>query len=390
MRCCAKGHKKKVGLLMSKVCIGVPVYNGSPYLRQSLDALLKQSYQDFRVIILDDGSTDDSFSQLQEYATADSRIALYQNQRRTGLIRAWNRVAELAGASGPPEYFAWYSDHDWVDQDWLEALVQSLDSDAEIVLAHSRTVLFNAAGDVQEMRPDGLDTASLPFMEAVRKVTVEAFGAGDAVYGVFRYKWLARIGFLPLEILPDRLLVSESFLHGAVKFVATTTRYRRDFIQENNQAMLQRQMINLFDSESSLPSTPYVSHATYLFRKALRMASTETDGARAEQRILHSLLYMQYIVGKNELMCEDERSRVDLRLRPYADFGFALMERDFSQMKRLATLQKRYAMVKVKYKARLASSESYCRKLEAREKRLWWCIGALLLMLCVVLLVLFV
>lgn len=375
---------------MSRVCIGVPVYNGSPYLRQSLHALLEQSYRDFRVIILDDGSTDDSFSQLQEYATADSRIALYQNPRRTGLIRAWNRVAELAAESGPPEYFAWYSDHDWVDQNWLETLVQALDHDAEIVLAHSRTVLFNAAGDMQEMRPDGLDTTSLPFLEAVRKVTVEAFGAGDAVYGVFRYKWLARIGFLPMEILPDRLLVSEAFLHGAVKFVATTTRYRRDFIQENNEAMLRRQMVNLFDSESSLPTAPYVSHATYLFRKALRMAGLETEGGRAEQRMLHALLYMQYIVGKNEQVCEDERSRADLQLLPYADFGFALLERDFSQMKRLATLQKRYAMVKVKYKARLSLSEAYCRKMEAREKCLWWCIGALLLMLCVAWLVLFV
>ena len=47
---------------MVKVSIGVPVYNANEYLRECLDSILNQTFQDFEVLLVDDGSTDGSYN----------------------------------------------------------------------------------------------------------------------------------------------------------------------------------------------------------------------------------------------------------------------------------------------------------------------------------------
>ena len=58
---------------MVKISIGVPVYNVAKYLRQCLDSIVKQTFTDFEVIMVDDGSTDNSFNICQEYVAKDAR-----------------------------------------------------------------------------------------------------------------------------------------------------------------------------------------------------------------------------------------------------------------------------------------------------------------------------
>lgn len=52
---------------MVKVSIGVPVYNANEYLRECLDSILNQTFQDFEVLLVDDGSTDGSYNICYEY-----------------------------------------------------------------------------------------------------------------------------------------------------------------------------------------------------------------------------------------------------------------------------------------------------------------------------------
>lgn len=69
-----------------KVAIIVPVYNVASYLRECLDSILTQTYTNFTVFAVDDGSTDESGAILDEYAATDTRIvAIHQKkqQRRT-------------------------------------------------------------------------------------------------------------------------------------------------------------------------------------------------------------------------------------------------------------------------------------------------------------------
>ena len=65
---------------MVKISIGVPVYNVAKYLRQCLDSIVKQTFTDFEVIMVDDGSTDNSFNICQEYVAKDDRFKLIHQE----------------------------------------------------------------------------------------------------------------------------------------------------------------------------------------------------------------------------------------------------------------------------------------------------------------------
>jgi glycosyltransferase involved in cell wall biosynthesis len=73
----------------------MPVYNGGPYLAPAIESILGQSYRDFELILLDDGSTDGSAAVMDRYADADGRIRLIRVPHR-GYVVALNEGLELA------------------------------------------------------------------------------------------------------------------------------------------------------------------------------------------------------------------------------------------------------------------------------------------------------
>lgn len=114
---------------MVKVSIGIPVYNISDYLLQCLESIRQQSFQDFEVIMVDDGSTDNSFEICQEYVFRDSRFKLY-HQSNFGVATARNTC--LKHMHG--EFVAWIDGDDWVEKDYLETLVNlQTNTNADII-----------------------------------------------------------------------------------------------------------------------------------------------------------------------------------------------------------------------------------------------------------------
>lgn len=87
---------------MPKVSVILPVYNVAPYLDEAMQSLLAQSFQDFEVIAVNDGSTDHSLEILEKYAAQDSRISCY-SQENQGQSAARNLA--LQHAQGEFIYF---------------------------------------------------------------------------------------------------------------------------------------------------------------------------------------------------------------------------------------------------------------------------------------------
>ena len=82
------GIPQMPGLPLS-IC--VPTYNGERYIRQALESVLSQSYRDFEVIVVDDGSTDQTLDLIKlVQAAGDPRLRLYQNRERLGIPGNWN------------------------------------------------------------------------------------------------------------------------------------------------------------------------------------------------------------------------------------------------------------------------------------------------------------
>jgi len=71
---------------MKKLTIGMPVYNGAASIRRALDSLLAQTFNDFCIIISDNGSTDETQSICEAYAAADPRVT-YIRQAKTSAHR---------------------------------------------------------------------------------------------------------------------------------------------------------------------------------------------------------------------------------------------------------------------------------------------------------------
>jgi len=94
----------------------LPNYNHADYLPRALAAFAAQTFTDYEIVIVDDGSTDDSMAVIQEHARRDPRIRVYQNEQNRGVAYSLNRALSLArgkyvqGASSDdyvmPNYFA--------------------------------------------------------------------------------------------------------------------------------------------------------------------------------------------------------------------------------------------------------------------------------------------
>lgn len=100
------------------VSILLPVYNTSAYLRQCLDSVLAQTYTNLQVVLVDDGSKDNSLEICQQYATKDSRIEVY-HQENQGVATARNVL--LSKIKG--DYFLFVDSDDWIEPLMVEYLL---------------------------------------------------------------------------------------------------------------------------------------------------------------------------------------------------------------------------------------------------------------------------
>ncbi len=115
---------------MSKLSIIVPIYNGEEYLHRCIDSILSQKYTDFELILIDDGSTDNSLSICNEYAEADSRIVVYHKENG-GLVAARKTGVSLAKG----EYIGFVDCDDYVDSNMYLDLMNAAEKDKSDIVA---------------------------------------------------------------------------------------------------------------------------------------------------------------------------------------------------------------------------------------------------------------
>lgn len=121
------------------ISVIIPVYNGEPYITSALDTLKKQTFQDFEVIFIDDGSTDNSLSILQNAAQINSNISVI-HQENQGVSAARN--AGIAAASG--RFIAFFDVDDLLHPQYLELLYKCIQNDDHAVAIAERN---NASAD---------------------------------------------------------------------------------------------------------------------------------------------------------------------------------------------------------------------------------------------------
>jgi len=103
---------------MPKISIIVPVYNTEKYLAKCFDSILNQTFSDFELICINDGSTDNSLKILGSYQQKDSRVIVI-NQKNQGVSAARNKGIDLAKG----EYLIFIDSDDWVTTNYLALLL---------------------------------------------------------------------------------------------------------------------------------------------------------------------------------------------------------------------------------------------------------------------------
>jgi len=165
-----------------RVTVFIPVYNRQHYIATAVDSILEQTFEDFELLVIDDGSTDATLDVLARYR--DPRLRVERNPRNLGLPATRNRGLELARG----EYIA-LLDSD--DKSWPHRLARQvgvLDRHPELVQIGSACNFMDADGHLlQRVRYQPLDpdevAASLMFYCALTNRTIMARTAVLRAYG---------------------------------------------------------------------------------------------------------------------------------------------------------------------------------------------------------------
>jgi glycosyltransferase involved in cell wall biosynthesis len=164
------------------VSVGVPVYNGQDYLGECLESLLKQDFEDFELILSDNGSTDGTEEICRSYAARDARIRYLREPENRGGSWNLNRLPHLARG----EYFRWSCHDDLCEPTHLRRCVEALDeADPSVILVFTGTAFIDEQGAVTRRAEEQLDTRGMPpharYAHVARRVHYS-----NALFGLFR------------------------------------------------------------------------------------------------------------------------------------------------------------------------------------------------------------
>ena len=248
------------------VGIGMTLRNRAEYLAEAIDSLLAQSYRHFQLVMVDDGSTDETEAIARAYARRDPRLRYVRFAERRGMVAAWRSAFEHATADGA-QYFAWASDHDRWDPRWLETLTGTLQQYPDVLLAYPLTQRIDPAGVALAKPARQFETFGVRDRDHRWRLlnSSDAVAAGDIVYGLMRSAAMRDAGVFREVLCPDRLLVAELTLQGQIRQVPEVLWYRRQFAAGS----VERQRSTLFAPGTRPPSgmtAPWYMHARSLWQ----------------------------------------------------------------------------------------------------------------------------
>ena len=103
---------------MPFVSLIIPVYNAEKYLRRCLTSAMEQTFKDMEILVVNDGSTDESLAICREYAQMDPRFHII-NKENTGVSDSRNRAIQIAKG----DYLQFMDSDDWLTPDATETFV---------------------------------------------------------------------------------------------------------------------------------------------------------------------------------------------------------------------------------------------------------------------------
>lgn len=159
-------------LATPKVSVIVPNYNYARYLDQRLQSILRQTYQDFEIIILDDASTDDSKAVIDKYRKDPHISAICINQHNSGIPFAqWERGIDMSRGE-----FIWIAEaDDFAEETFLEKCMKAYALFPKTVICQAGALLVNEQGQPMDDTMDKWRQTSKPAISFNGKSYIRRF-----------------------------------------------------------------------------------------------------------------------------------------------------------------------------------------------------------------------
>ncbi|MEG2566717.1 MAG: glycosyltransferase [Pseudomonas lactis] len=130
--------------MSAKVSIMVPVYNAERYIRECLDSLFSQDYEDFEVVVSDDASSDGTKKILKEYAEKHRNMILFLNEINLGITENCDQI--FGACSG--DYIALFAGDDVMLPGKLKFQVEYMQQHQDVSMTYHSVEIFNSDTDV--------------------------------------------------------------------------------------------------------------------------------------------------------------------------------------------------------------------------------------------------
>ena len=206
-----------------RVSVGLPVYNGARYVRQAIESVLAQAWEDFELVISDNASTDETPEICGDFAARDPRVRYFRSPINRGIT--WNFREVVRRSSG--EFFLWMAHDDVLAPEYVQRCLQALQQDAGAVLCYSAGLDIDEDGNKtphQEV-PGRTDHPSshIRFRDLIRMNHM-----CEPIFGLIRSDVLKKTSIHGDFPDSDRCVLSELALHGRFHRLAERLFYHRE------------------------------------------------------------------------------------------------------------------------------------------------------------------
>ena len=164
------------------VSVIIPNYNHASFLEQRIETVLEQTYQDIELIILDDVSTDESRSIIEQYRSHPKVSIVVYNETNSGsTFKQWDKGIQLAKGE-----WIWIAESDdWCENNLLETLIDGVDNTCTLAVAQS--VVVTTAGEIMWLTYSDFFTKIHEGRSFIKdKMLLDNFGIPNASMCIFK------------------------------------------------------------------------------------------------------------------------------------------------------------------------------------------------------------
>jgi len=195
------------------VTIGIPTYNESKYIVDTIDSVINQDYKNFKLIISDNCSEDDTYNIIKEKYGHLENLLLVRQEKNIGASDNFNF---LLNAADTP-FFCWLGGHDVLDKSYLTKLLDYFkeSKDLSLVYADSREIKFDGNRNYKKITTSDVDTINLNRIDGAIK-TILKLNYCTPIHGIMKTN-IAKGYSIKNIVGNDRVFVFFMALNGSLK-----------------------------------------------------------------------------------------------------------------------------------------------------------------------------